>query len=186
MTKHQTKIWESSEEEEGWVRENTWCAFASFAIQLSKASFSWEQTGSSCPCWKARSALSLPASHLDHQGTASFLTFSSGRFFGGLKQRQRCGKPNADVEMTGKRKNFCMFYFVACCPKFIMVNACTGRLQVKIIHKASSKFLSGPVPAFVHLLSLSYSTFPPNLGRKFKSVYIKSSASKVQTTEISP
>lgn len=35
---------------------------------------------------EARPALSLPASHLDHQGTASLLTFSSGRFFGGLKK----------------------------------------------------------------------------------------------------
>lgn len=30
----------------------------------------------------------LPASHLDHQGTALLLTFSSGRFFGGLKQKE--------------------------------------------------------------------------------------------------
>lgn len=37
---------------------------------------------------EARSALFLPASHLDHQGTALLLTFSSGRFFGGLKQRE--------------------------------------------------------------------------------------------------
>lgn len=124
---------------------------------------------------EARSALSLPASHLDHQGTASFLTFSTGRFFGGLKNRQRCGKTNANVEMTGRRKNSCMFDFVAYCPKFIMVNAFTGRLQVKVIHKASPKFLSGPLPAFVHFLSLSCSTFPPNLCRKLKtsrSVYI--------------
>lgn len=58
VTKHQTKIWESSEEEKEWVRENTRCAFASFAIQLSKASFSlgtnWEQLpmlkqGQLCP-----------------------------------------------------------------------------------------------------------------------------------------
>lgn len=129
MTKHQTKIWESlEEEEEGSVRENTLCAFPSFAIQLSKASFSlgtnWEQL----PKAEARSALSLPASHLDHQGTASFLTSSSGRFFAGLKKRQKCGKPNANVEITGRRKNFCIFYTVAYCPKFIMVNAIRGRL----------------------------------------------------------
>lgn len=38
----------------------------------------------------------------------------------------------------------------------------------KVIHKASPKFLSGPLPASVHLLSLSYSTIPPNLCRKFR------------------
>lgn len=147
VTEHQTKTWESEEEEE-WVRENTLCAFTSFAIQLSKASFSlgtnWEQL----PMLKARSALSLPASHLDHQGTASFLTFSSGRFFAGLKNRKKCGKPNANVEITGRRKNFCMFYSAAYCPKFIMVNAITGRLRVKRNPQSLPKISFRPPSSF--------------------------------------
>lgn len=121
VTKHQTKIWESvEEEEERWVRENTLCALLQVPqSSFPRPAFPWEQSGSS---WSKVSFV-LPASHLDHPRHCLIPDLQHWRFFGGLKKRQRCGKPNANVEITGKMKNFCMFYTLASCPKFIMVNA---------------------------------------------------------------
>lgn len=165
VTKHQTKIWESFEGE-GWVRENTSCAFTSFAIQLSNASFSlgtnWEQLpmlkqGQLCP--------SLPPTWttkaLPHRWPSAVEDSLVGW------RRERCGKPNANVEITGRRKNFCLFYIVAYCPKFIMVNVITGRLQVKSNPQSLPKVSFRPPSSFC-AFALSYSTFPPNLCRKFR------------------
>lgn len=95
VTKHQTKIWESLEEEERWVRENTLCAL----LQVHNPAFQGQLfLGNNLGAAEARSALSsLPPTWTTKALPPSWPSAREDSLVGW--RRQRCGKPNANVEI---------------------------------------------------------------------------------------